>query len=177
MSLPMLALAQGGNNYSHGSSSNYYSGSNECVVELQTHRGRVIETFYAFRCRRAKRQCQNELNWRHDRGRNPRARCVVVQRPGHGRKVIVDEVHFYHRKTARAIQMCLVAQRNDYRCDGSRRYSCSPCSQVRHSDHSRYLVYKNQRRGGGRRDGARRGGGRRGGGHNYDAVDSLINGQ
>ena len=59
----------------------------------------------------------------------------------------VDEVHFRDGKTANAIRNCKAARERDFRCT-NRDYSCSPCSEIDHSDHSSYIVYQLLGRGG-----------------------------
>ncbi len=69
-------------------------------------------------------------------------------RPGYGGGVdwvLIDEVHFRDGKTAVAIQRCKQNRVQDYRCNRND-YSCSPCSEVAHSDHSSYFVYQLQNR-------------------------------
>lgn len=63
-----------------------------------------------------------------------------------GRWEEVDEVHFTDRKTATAIKNCKIAREADRRCSDSN-YNCSPCSEIRHSDHSSYVVYQLARGG------------------------------
>ena len=72
----------GGGGYRPGGGGGGYGRS--CVVELQTWRGRTLDTFRARNCRRAVRQCERELRYRHRMNRNPYARCVVTRRPGNG---------------------------------------------------------------------------------------------
>ncbi|MBL6990316.1 MAG: hypothetical protein ISR65_11080 [Bacteriovoracaceae bacterium] len=52
--------------------------NDNCIVEMQTRRGRSILEFKARNCRQAKRQCRRMLRRRQDRGRNPYASCKVV---------------------------------------------------------------------------------------------------
>lgn len=70
-------------------------------------------------------------------------------RPGYGGGgvdwVLIDEVHFRDGKTAVAIQRCKQNRVQDNRCNRND-YSCSPCSEVAHSDHSSYFVYQLQNR-------------------------------
>lgn len=67
---------------------------------------------------------------------------------------LVDEVHFYHDKTAMAIRMCKEAREQDRRCS-MQNLTCHPCSEIDHSDHSSYKVY-NLGYGGGRPGDGRR---------------------
>ncbi|WP_413291148.1 hypothetical protein [Bdellovibrio sp. HCB337] len=60
----------------------------------------------------------------------------------------VDEVHFTDDKTAVAIQNCKNARAADFRCNATRDYQCSPCSEIKHSDHSSYVVYQLVNNGG-----------------------------
>ena len=69
-----------------------YGGGNGlrgCIAQLKTRRGRVLATFPARKCRRARRQCQRELQRRHQMGRNPYAYCDISgagyggEYPGH----------------------------------------------------------------------------------------------
>ena len=61
----------------------------------------------------------------------------------------VDEVHFRDGKTAVAIANCQRARQADNRCTRMNDYSCSPCSEIAHSDHSSYIVYQMSRGGNG----------------------------
>ncbi|MBL6991496.1 MAG: hypothetical protein ISR65_17055 [Bacteriovoracaceae bacterium] len=58
-----------------------------CKVELQTFRGRTLNTFIGRdrfdrqeACYKAKRKCRRELRRRQDNGRNPYASCVKIRR-------------------------------------------------------------------------------------------------
>lgn len=50
-------------------------GSGQCVAELLSGSGRLIDSFVADSCRRALRQCENELYRRQSQGLNPNAYC------------------------------------------------------------------------------------------------------
>ena len=60
----------------------------------------------------------------------------------------VDEVHFTDGETAIAIRNCQNARLADRRCN-DQNYQCSPCSEIKHSDHSSYIVYQLVGGGGG----------------------------
>ena len=135
-----------------------------CTADLQDSSGGIHRVFRAQFCQEAIQQCENELYWMKQQGFDPYGRCVISSQgpgapypgPGPGpspfppQERIVDEVHFYHHHTARAIQMCEEQRQRDFRCNGARDQRCSPCSRIDHSDHSSYLVYQLIYGGGGR---------------------------
>ncbi|MBT3236625.1 MAG: hypothetical protein HN353_11780 [Bdellovibrionales bacterium] len=54
-----------------------FVGGRRCSAEMQTRRGRTIDTFTARNCRRAMAKCQNDLTRRQNNGQNPFASCQV----------------------------------------------------------------------------------------------------
>lgn len=70
-------------------------------------------------------------------------------RPGRGGRSeweLVDEVHFYARKTAEAINNCRAARERDIRCSRTNDIECTTCSEIAHSDHSSYIVYERRQK-------------------------------
>lgn len=50
-----------------------------CLVELRTYDGGFLQAFRGRDCNEALWQCEDELDYRHRTGRNPYARCEIVE--------------------------------------------------------------------------------------------------